>query len=101
MLPSGNDAAMCLADWGGKLLSNKTDLKDTVKLFVQEMNRISKELGLKDTRFGNPHGLPHTESRSTAYDVAQLTSICMNNVLFRQIVNTKEYKQTIRTSYGV
>lgn len=24
MLPSGNDAAMCLADWAGKLLSNKT-----------------------------------------------------------------------------
>lgn len=24
MLPSGNDAAMCLADWAGKLLSGKT-----------------------------------------------------------------------------
>lgn len=34
MLPSGNDAAVCLADWGGKLLTNKTDIKETVKAFV-------------------------------------------------------------------
>lgn len=60
MLPSGNDAAMCLADWAGKVLSAKIEIKDTVKVFVQEMNRVAKQLGLKDTRFGNPHGLPHT-----------------------------------------
>jgi D-alanyl-D-alanine carboxypeptidase len=60
MLPSGNDAAMCLADWAGKLLSSKTEIKDAVKIFVQEMNKSAKILGLKDTRFGNPHGLPHT-----------------------------------------
>jgi len=47
MLPSGNDAAMCLADWAGKLLSNKTEIKDTVKVFVQEMNRTARVLGLK------------------------------------------------------
>lgn len=71
-----------------------------MKVFVQEMNRMAKQLGLKDSRFGNVHGLPHTESRSTASDVAKLVAICMALPLFREIVNTKEYKNRITTSYG-
>lgn len=64
------------------------------------MNRNAKQLGLKDTRFGNAHGLPHNDSRSTASDVAKLVSICMGMPLFREIVNTKEYKNKIMTNYG-
>lgn len=79
MLPSGNDAALCLADWAGKLLINKSEVKDTVKAFVQEMNKTVKELGLTDSYFGNPHGLPHSGARSTAADMARLISICLNN----------------------
>lgn len=39
MLPSGNDAAICLANWGGYILSNKSNnLKnknENIKLFVK------------------------------------------------------------------
>lgn len=100
MLPSGNDAAVCLADWAGRFLCNKTDIKDTVKAFVVEMNRAAKAIGLKDTRYGNPHGLPHVESRSTAADVARLVSLCMNSRFFCDVINTKEYKITIKTTDG-
>ena len=29
------------------------------------MNKIAKNIQLKSTRFGNPHGLPHSQSGST------------------------------------
>lgn len=30
------------------------------------MNKTAKDLGLNNTRFGNPHGLPHPDGKSTA-----------------------------------
>ena len=57
--------------------------------FVQEMTKTAKDLGLKDTRYGNPHGLPHPEGKSTAIDQCKLASICMKIPLFNQIVKTK------------
>jgi len=36
------------------------------------MNKYAKILELKNTKFSNCHGLPHQESKSTAYDVAKL-----------------------------
>lgn len=100
MLPSGNDAALCLADWAGKIIVNKTEVKETVKAFVQEMNKMAKVLDLKDTRYGNPHGLPHPEARSTAGDMARLVSVCLESKLFRDVVGTKEYKTKIKGFYG-
>lgn len=100
MLPSGNDAALCLADWAGKIIVNKTEVKETVKAFVQEMNKMAKVLDLKDTRYGNPHGLPHPEARSTAGDMARLVSVCLESKLFRDVVGTKEYKTKIKGFNG-
>lgn len=98
MLPSGNDAAVALAIWGGKKIAENDpevskedpfDSKEFEKKFISEMNLVSKELQLSQTRFGNPHGLPHIESRSTAIDVAKLTSKCLQDELFREVVKTK------------
>ena len=44
MLPSGNDAAMAIAEFFGH------------DYFLREMNTFSKFLNLKNTSFGNPHG---------------------------------------------
>lgn len=41
MLPSGNDAAMCLARWGGGHLKS-TQKISKMKLFIQEMNNSAK-----------------------------------------------------------
>ena len=51
MLPSGNDAAMCLAEWGGRRLTSSNVRKENILRFVGEMNKNSKALGLKRTRF--------------------------------------------------
>ena len=42
MLPSGNDSAICLAEWGGTYLTTEEDSKMKIKAFVNEMNKTAK-----------------------------------------------------------
>ena len=65
------------------------------------MNKYCKELGLNVTKFGNPHGLPHPDSKSNAIEVARLCSYMLNDPLFCRIVNTKEYTCTIYNFKGM
>ena len=123
MLPSGNDAGTALAQYFGKLMSfklvNDNDCHDnnsnlaekwtewkefydseydgeSIQLFVFEMNQITNQLGLKDTKFANPTGLTNKESYSTASDMAKLTTICLKNHLLRQVVRRKAYRCEIK-----
>lgn len=97
MLPSGNDASLALAVWGGKVLINNNWKPETsiskkrqaIALFVEYMNHTAKELELKKTKFSNPHGLPSPDNKSTAYDMAVLCRVAMQNQEFRRIVSTK------------
>mmetsp|Transcript_1840 Transcript_1840/g.1729 ORF Transcript_1840/g.1729 Transcript_1840/m.1729 type:complete len:197 (-) Transcript_1840:488-1078(-) len=109
MLPSGNDAAYCLAERFGHYLyfeseefklrcdrapenlKSKIEIKNPVRYFLREMNRTAKELGMTNTHFANPHGLINKYNRSTARDMGILTCEAMNNDFFRKIVKTKIY----------
>ncbi len=62
---SANDAATAVAEH----LSNGDE-----EAFVSRMNLKAHELGLTQTRFTNPHGLPDPAQRSTAKDMAELIS---------------------------
>ncbi len=88
MLNSGNDAAMTIAEHISKTEEN----------FVSLMNKKAKELGLRNTHFENPSGLPHKNHFSTAYDMAILMSYALKNEEFSEIVATKEYKIESETS---
>ena len=79
MLPSGNDAALVLAEHDD----------GSVAAFVDEMNRKAADLGLKDTHFANPHGLDAPEHYSSAYDLARLARVAMASPEFAQIVSTQ------------
>ncbi len=107
LLPSGNDAAITIAEFFGWLIkerspppalvdakSDKTLLKNpsSQKLFVNEMNRNAKDLGLAETFFANPHGLNNYYNKSSASDVAKLASAAMADPQFRQVVSCKKYK---------
>jgi D-alanyl-D-alanine carboxypeptidase len=63
-IASANDAATALAEHLG---GDETT-------FVGWMNVKAQELGLTDTHFANPHGLPDPSQRSTARDLAELTA---------------------------
>lgn len=64
------------------------------------MNKMALKLGLKNTNYANPHGLTNTHNRSTAYDIAKLSSIAMENRLFRKIVGSMCYKSEVKDKHG-
>jgi D-alanyl-D-alanine carboxypeptidase len=61
---SANDAATAVAE---HLAGGEAE-------FVARMNATAQALGLASTRFSNPHGLPDPAQRSTAQDMARLTT---------------------------
>ena len=82
MLRSGNDAALAIANYVGGSVDN----------FVTMMNKKAVEIGMKNSKFNNPHGLDENGGNlSTAYDMALLTSYAMKNETYRKIVSTKKY----------
>lgn len=91
MLRSGNDAALVIAYFIGGSEEN----------FVKMMNEKAKEIGMTNTVFNNPHGLDEvTQNKSTAYDMALLSSYASHNDTYMKIVGTKKYSvQTDKKSY--
>lgn len=63
-ISSGNDASMAVAEYLGKGTSNS---------FVRSMNNKAKTLGMTNTNFVNPHGLPANRQLTTARDMAKLS----------------------------
>lgn len=62
MVSSGNDAAVALAE----------DLAGSSDAFVSMMNDKCRELGLNETRFASPDGLPEPDQYTTAADMVKL-----------------------------
>lgn len=80
MLRSGNDSAVALA----------TKISGSVEAFIEEVNLWLIDLGFKNTQIKNPHGLHHDEHYTTAYELAKITALALDNSLFQEIVSTKE-----------
>ena len=81
MLPSGNDAALVLADYVGGGIPG----------FVDKMNAKAAELGCANTHFANPHGLYDPNHYTTARDMALITKHAMTIPGFMEICNTVSY----------
>lgn len=82
MLPSANEVAMMLADYLGD---------GSVPYFVEQMNKRAQELGMADTHFTSPHGLPDPESYTTAYDVFLLARHAMSLPGFAELIGVNYY----------
>jgi serine-type D-Ala-D-Ala carboxypeptidase (penicillin-binding protein 5/6) len=78
LLPSGNDAAVALAE----------HVAGSQEAFVQLMNETSVALGLKNTTFTNPHGLDDPAQVSTATDLATMARAAFVYPLLARIVAT-------------
>lgn len=87
MLVSGNDAATAISE-------NVSKSEDA---FVLLMNLKASEIGVKNTCFQNPHGLPHPNHYTTAKDLARITAYAMKNEKFSKIVSQKSSKVAGRT----
>ena len=89
MLPSGNDAAECIAaHCGGNGGSAQ---------FVRWMNEKAKALGMEHTSFANPSGLDEMGHSSCALDMARLAAYAMQNPTFARIVSTRTASVGTRT----
>ena len=92
LLGSDNLAAMTVADHIGRDMNNRRgQQEDPVWAFVKEMNELARVLGMKNTRFLNPHGLelPKQEGYSTAADMAKLSIYAMRRPAFAFFVRQK------------
>jgi len=82
IVQSGNDAAVTLAE----------AVAGTVPAFADLMNREAQRMGLKNTRFANPHGLPDPNNYSTARDLSILASrLIADFPEFYKIYSTKSF----------
>lgn len=82
MLPSGNEAAMMLADYVSD---------GSVDYFVKLMNEKAKELGAENTNFTNPNGLHDPNQYTTAYDMYLISRYAMQLPGLIEISNTVSY----------
>lgn len=82
MIPSGNDAALVLADYVGG---------GDVGQFVDMMNEKAKALKCNGTHFVNPHGLHDPNHYTTADDLSKITRYAMTLPHFTEITSLTEY----------
>lgn len=82
MLRDANEAAMMLADHIGD---------GSVPYFVELMNKRASELGMVNTHFTTPHGLPDPESFTTAHDIALLARHAMTLPGFSDLISVTAY----------
>ncbi len=98
LVPSGDDAAIAIAD----------ALGGTTQNFVQIMNLYAYRLHLFSTHYINPDGLTYYDANNrpipghytTAYDLARLAQYAMSLPLFAQIVRTQHYTLPASATHG-
>jgi D-alanyl-D-alanine carboxypeptidase (penicillin-binding protein 5/6) len=82
MVQSGNDAAVALAE----------AVAGDEATFVTLMNRDAERMGMKNTKFANPHGLPSPDNYSTARDLSILAQRVIRDFPeFYKIDSVKEF----------
>lgn len=81
MLNSGNDATEAVAEY----------ISGDAGQFVGLMNQKALALGLKNTHYVTPHGLPAEEHYSSAFDLAQIARYALANPAFAEIAATKAF----------
>lgn len=85
MLPSGNDAAVAIAE----------HISGSVEAFVDLMNKEANLLGATNTSFVNPHGYQDENHYTTAYDLYLMFAACMEQPEFLNIISSSSYELEI------
>lgn len=82
---SANDASLLIAEYLGNGKSED---------FIDRMNSTAVSLGMKNTRFFNPHGLPGKKSsmdnKSSPEDLLKLCEYAMTSPLFRDLAQLRK-----------
>ncbi len=81
LVASANDAANVIAQ----------NLSSSIPDFMVELNDYLQKIGCHDSHYTNPHGLHHPDHVSTAYDLALMAKLALQDPLFRKVVSTPRY----------
>ena len=79
LVKSMNDVARCLA----------RDNAGSIEAFAEKMNAKAREIGMRNSHFVNPNGLPAADQHSSARDMARLALFAYRNRILRGIVNQR------------
>lgn len=85
MVPSGNDAAMVIADNLGN---------GDIDAFVERMNQRAAEIGCTNTHYANPHGLHDPNHYTTVADIAKIVRYILDSPYadtFMAVCTTNSY----------
>ncbi len=88
LVPSGNDAAVTLAE----------NYPGGYRAYIERMNQKAAQLGLKNTHFVNVSGIESPNHYTTAYDIAMIARSALHRLQFAQVVSTKNI--TIKSLKG-
>jgi D-alanyl-D-alanine carboxypeptidase (penicillin-binding protein 5/6) len=112
MLPSGNDAAVALAEhFGGRVARPHKSEADGAAheqvtpgerydAFIAAMNHETQELCLENTAFKNPHGMTTEGHVTTCRNLLTLAHAALKNELFRKVVSTRERGASVTGASG-
>jgi D-alanyl-D-alanine carboxypeptidase (penicillin-binding protein 5/6) len=98
MLPSGNDAAVALGEHFGKKCQPPKEIpktQDPLVKFVAEMNRTAAKLGMTNSNFTNPHGLPDRQHYSSANDMLKLTYVASRHKALQNCASCRQHGCTL------
>jgi serine-type D-Ala-D-Ala carboxypeptidase (penicillin-binding protein 5/6) len=88
LVPSGNDAALTLAE----------NYPGGYQAFIDRMNSKAIEMGLQNTHFANVSGVESPNHYTSAYDIAMIAQSALARPQFAQIVSTQ--KITLKSLKG-
>lgn len=80
-ISSANDAAVAIAE----------EISGSVEAFAELMNQEASELGVLNSHFVNPNGLPSAEHYTTAYDMALITARALKEPDFLRYFGSGAY----------
>lgn len=96
IIPSGNDASYVLAVNAGRAIANDATLSiaDACTVFMDEVNRQAKLLGLNNTHFVNPDG-NHAEDHYTSLrDLLRIAQLSLATPVIRQAAQIQKMQAT-------
>ena len=90
LLPSGNDAAVAIAEY----------ISGSVEEFANLMNSEAYSIGATNSHFVNPHGLHDDNHYTTAYDLYLIFNECLKQEQFLKVVCEKSHTGVFKSKDG-
>lgn len=90
LIPSGNDAAVAIAE----------HISGDVENFAKLMNKEAYDIGATHTHFVNPHGLHDDNHYTTAYDLYLIFNQCIQYDEFIKIVSEIKHDMPVTNADG-